>query len=87
MKPSVMKPSIGPLGTLTGALAVIIGLTGCASPDTAQPPSAMASMSQGDDRRNPWIYLTPNADLRRYTRFIVEPVEVYRYSERPSDRI
>ena len=41
----------------------------------------LASMSQDPDRPSAWIYRTPNANLRRYTRFIVEPVEVYRGSE------
>jgi hypothetical protein len=43
--------------------------------------ASAASMSQDPDRPSAWIYRTPNANLRRYTRFIVEPVEVYRGSE------
>jgi hypothetical protein len=76
-----MKLSIGPLGALT----VIIGLTGCSSSDSMeQRPTSMASavsMSQDPERPGAWIYRTPSANLRRYTRFIVEPVEVYRGSE------
>jgi hypothetical protein len=78
-----MKLSIGPLGALAGALTIIIGLSGCAS-DTAQPPSGMASaasMGQDPERPGAWVYRTPNANLRQYTQFIVEPAEIYRGAE------
>jgi hypothetical protein len=79
-----MKLSIGPLGAMTGALTIIIGLSGCASSDTSPPSTGMASaasMSQDPERPGAWVYRTPNANLRQFTRFIVEPVEVYRGSE------
>ena len=72
------------LGALTGALTIIIGLSGCASSDTSPPPAGMASaasMGQDPERPGAWVYRTPNANLRQYTRFIVEPVEVYRGAE------
>ena len=79
-----MKLSIGPLGALTGVLTVIIGLTGCSSSDSMERPTGMASatsMSQDPEKSGAWVYPTPNANLRRYTRFIVEPVEVYQGPE------
>jgi hypothetical protein len=79
-----MKLSIGPLGALTGALTIIIGLAGCSSTDSMERPAGMASaasMSQDPERPGAWIYRTPNANLRQYNRFIVEPVEVYRGAE------
>ena len=47
-------------------------------------PTGMASatsMSQDPEKSGAWVYRTPNANLRRYTRFIVEPVEVYQGPE------
>jgi hypothetical protein len=38
--------------------------------------ASAASMSQNPERPGDWIYRTPNANLRQFTRFIVEPVEV-----------
>ncbi|UEM05793.1 DUF3313 domain-containing protein [Skermanella rosea] len=79
-----MKLSIGPLGALAGALTIIVGLAGCSSTDSTQRPAGMASaasMSQDPERPGAWVYRTSNADLRQYTRFIIEPVEVYRGTE------
>ncbi|UEM19766.1 DUF3313 domain-containing protein [Skermanella mucosa] len=79
-----MKRSFGPLGTLAGTLTIVVGLAGCSSTDSTQRPTGMASaasMSQDPERPGAWVYRTSNADLRQYTRFIVEPTEIYRGAE------
>jgi len=69
-----MKHVIRLLGTLA-----IVGLAGCASSEPLELPTGMASsLPQDPNRPGAWIYKAPNVDFRRYTRFIVEPVTVYR---------
>src|SRR5689334_18717816 len=66
-----------------GAAVLVLG--GCASTEpkpmqglegSSMPPGA--SLQPGEVAgRTAMVWRNPNADLRRYTRFIIEPVEVY----------
>ncbi|CAO3434893.1 DUF3313 domain-containing protein [Azospirillum doebereinerae] len=66
-----------------GALATI-GLAGCTSSEALQPPATMpaaASLTPDQERPGAWNYRATNVDFQRYTRFIVEPAQVYRGAE------
>ena len=72
-----------------GALA-IVALAGCTSSEALQPPATMSaatSLQPDPDRPGAWNYRTTDVDLRRYTRFIVEPAQVYRGSEASYDGV
>ncbi|CAO3424439.1 hypothetical protein [Azospirillum doebereinerae] len=64
------------------ALGATLGLAGCSSSDPLPRPTDMSAtpMRQDEDRPGAWVYRAPNVDLKRYSRFIVDPVQVYRGS-------
>ncbi|WP_448205646.1 DUF3313 domain-containing protein [Azospirillum sp. sgz302134] len=72
-----------PIGTLFMAVMAVM-VAGCTSPQTAERPVGLpesARLREDPDRPGAWVYRVPNVDFRRYSRYIVEPVQVYRGSE------
>ncbi len=59
-----LKPLIRCLGAMT-----LVVFTGCSTSQSSQ---------QSASKPASWVYKVPDADLQRYTRFMVDPVVVYR---------
>jgi hypothetical protein len=60
----------------------VLALSACAAQtETVERPPTGAvaeALEPAQDERGAWTYLAPDADLKEYTRFIVEPPRVYR---------
>lgn len=68
------------LPALIGVLS-LVALAGCTSPQSAEKPTSLpesARLREDPSQPGAWVYRVPNVDFRKYTRYIVDPVQVYR---------
>jgi hypothetical protein len=63
---------------LTIAPALLLGACASSSPPTLEAAKGPPMAEETIGGRPTLIYRAPNADLRRYTTFIVDPVDIYR---------
>lgn len=75
------------MGSLLHGLAILIGvfslatLAGCTSSQSVEKPTDLpesARLREDPSQPGAWVYRVPNINFGKYTRYIVDPVQIYR---------